>query len=115
MKRAQGAKKQAGPLLLVCCHRRLPFLTRTQSLCMEQQVTNPWRTVLSGNRRRSCSFVEHRIAREINESIDASVFERWRSDHGYRPQNLRGWAQKYKVDPGILMHAVRADDPSKPV
>jgi uncharacterized protein (DUF2235 family) len=51
----------------------------------------------------------------INESIDASVFERWRSDNAYRPQNLRQWGEKCKVDPSSLNHAVRADDPSKPV
>jgi len=51
----------------------------------------------------------------INESIDASVFERWRSDNAYRPQNLRQWGEKCKVDPSSLNHAVRADDLSKPV
>ena len=55
------------------------------------------------------------LQENTNESIDASVFERWRSDNAYRPQNLRQWGEKYKVDPSGLNHAVRADDPSKSV
>jgi hypothetical protein len=47
----------------------------------------------------------------INETIDASVFERWRSDPTYRPRNLVEWAQRKKVDPAQLQTPVRADDP----
>ncbi len=47
----------------------------------------------------------------INETIDASVFERWRLDKAYRPTNLVEWAGRYKVDVGILQKAVRADAP----
>jgi hypothetical protein len=46
----------------------------------------------------------------INESIDASVFERWRSDVTYRPQNLLEWAGRRGVDPSTLKQSVRADD-----
>lgn len=47
----------------------------------------------------------------VNETIDASVFERWRADRGYRPQNLETWGQRYKVEPGALTEAVFAHDP----
>jgi uncharacterized protein (DUF2235 family) len=47
----------------------------------------------------------------INETIDASVFERWRTDPGYRPANVVEWAQRKKVDPAQLQTSVRADDP----
>ena len=47
----------------------------------------------------------------INETIDASVFQRWRADPTYRPANLVEWAQRKKVDPAQLQTSVRADDP----
>ena len=47
----------------------------------------------------------------VNETIDASVFERWRADPTYRPVNLVEWAQRKKVDPALLQTSVRADDP----
>ena len=47
----------------------------------------------------------------INETIDASVFQRWRADSTYRPANLVEWAQRKKVDPAQLHASVRADDP----
>jgi hypothetical protein len=47
----------------------------------------------------------------VNETIDASVFERWRADPTYRPANLVEWAQRKKVDPAQLHTSVRADDP----
>ena len=47
----------------------------------------------------------------VNETIDASVFERWRADPTYRPANLAEWAQRKKVDPAQLQTSVRADDP----
>jgi uncharacterized protein (DUF2235 family) len=47
----------------------------------------------------------------VNETIDASVFERWRADRTYRPANLAEWAQRKKVDPAQLQTSVRADDP----
>jgi len=48
----------------------------------------------------------------VNETIDASVFERWRADPTYRPRNLVEWAQRKKVDPAQLQTSVRANDPS---
>lgn len=47
----------------------------------------------------------------VNETIDGSVFERWRTDPTYRPINLVEWAQRRKVDPSQLQTSVRADDP----
>jgi hypothetical protein len=48
----------------------------------------------------------------VNETIDASVFERWRADPTYRPRNLVEWAQRKKIDPAQLQTSVRANDPS---
>jgi len=47
----------------------------------------------------------------VNETIDTSVFERWRADPTYRPANLAEWAKRKKVDPAQLQASVRADDP----
>jgi uncharacterized protein (DUF2235 family) len=47
----------------------------------------------------------------VNETIDVSVFQRWRADPEYRPRNLVEWAQRRKVDPAQLQTSVRADDP----
>jgi uncharacterized protein (DUF2235 family) len=44
----------------------------------------------------------------INETIDASVFERWRADRTYRPPNLIAWAQRRKVDVAALNNPVMA-------
>jgi hypothetical protein len=55
------------------------------------------------------------LRENINETIDASVFERWRSDRTYRPQNLVRWAQRRNIDLDRLGGAVRTDDPSKSI
>ena len=47
----------------------------------------------------------------VNETIDTSVFQRWRADPTYRPANLAEWAQRKNVDPAQLQTSVRADDP----
>jgi hypothetical protein len=47
----------------------------------------------------------------INETIDGSVFDRWRADVAYRPANLAQWAKAKGVDPAKLVGAVRATDP----
>jgi uncharacterized protein (DUF2235 family) len=54
------------------------------------------------------------ITTTINESIDGTVFDRWRSDEKYRPKNLSEWATRRKVDPGALRQSVRADNPAVP-
>ena len=47
----------------------------------------------------------------INETIDGSVFDRWRADATYRPPNLVAWAQEKRVDPAKLIGAVMTADP----
>lgn len=51
----------------------------------------------------------------VNETIDATVFERWRADSNYRPANLIEWAERKGVDPGHLRGTVRADNPRNPM
>ena len=48
----------------------------------------------------------------INETIDASVFQRWRRDGSYRPRNLTQWAEQHKINPGELKDSVVAYAPS---
>jgi hypothetical protein len=47
----------------------------------------------------------------INETIDASVFKRWRADPTYRPANLVERARRRNADQAQLQTSVRADDP----
>lgn len=47
----------------------------------------------------------------VNETIDASVFSRWRDDGSYRPPNLTSWAKKCGVNPGELQSSVSARNP----
>ena len=47
----------------------------------------------------------------VNETIDVSVFARWRADPAYRPANLVDWAKRKKVDPAELQTSVEAGDP----
>jgi uncharacterized protein (DUF2235 family) len=51
------------------------------------------------------------IVHTINETIDASVFDRWRKFTDYRPPNLQAWAEKHGVDPASITTSVRANDP----
>ena len=51
----------------------------------------------------------------VNETIDASVFNRWQTDQSYRPSNLTAWAQLHKADPMALKNSVRADQPQTSV
>lgn len=48
----------------------------------------------------------------VNETIDVSVFDRWRSNVSYRPVNVADWAKRYKVDPTTLTASVMANAPS---
>lgn len=48
----------------------------------------------------------------INETIDGSVFDRWRADPQYRPANLVKWADNRHVKVESLQGAVRANDSS---
>jgi uncharacterized protein (DUF2235 family) len=47
----------------------------------------------------------------INETIDSSVFDRWRADQTYRPPALQAWAKMKGIDPAAITSAVRTDDP----
>lgn len=47
----------------------------------------------------------------VNETIDKSVFDRWRTDPNYRPKNLLEWSTRKGVDPAQITTTVRADDP----
>lgn len=51
----------------------------------------------------------------INETIDASIFERWRINPAYRPPNLADWCARKHVDPAHMVGNVRADDPTTAV
>jgi hypothetical protein len=51
-------------------------------------------------------------SRVFNETIDGSVFDRWRADATYRPPNLAAWADEKEVDPAKLAGAVLAGDPT---
>ncbi|MBP1290409.1 MULTISPECIES: hypothetical protein [Bradyrhizobium] len=48
----------------------------------------------------------------INETIDGSVFARWRADETYRPLNLVAWAKSKQVDPAKFVDTVMAADPN---
>jgi uncharacterized protein (DUF2235 family) len=50
-----------------------------------------------------------------NETIDASVFERWRLDPHYRPAGIASWAKARGVDPAQITQSVRADAPDQSV
>jgi uncharacterized protein (DUF2235 family) len=51
----------------------------------------------------------------INETIDGSIFDRWRADEKYRPANLVEWASLKAVEPSKLNGAVLATDPETSV
>lgn len=48
----------------------------------------------------------------VNETIDASVFDRWRTSKGYRPPSILEWAKRKAVDPTKISRSVRADNPA---
>lgn len=50
------------------------------------------------------------IKTTINETIEGTVFDRWRADPTYRPQNLVDWAKRRNVDPATLQLSVLAKD-----
>ena len=51
----------------------------------------------------------------INETIDISVFDRYRADSNYRPPSMTVWAKRYQVDPATLSQSVRANEPQAAV
>lgn len=46
---------------------------------------------------KATGFVE-----TVNESIDSTVFDRWRQKSEYRPKNLVQWAERKGLDPGTI-------------
>jgi uncharacterized protein (DUF2235 family) len=52
-----------------------------------------------------------RTTERINETIDSSVFERWRGNPQYRPPNLQDWAKRKQVDPTAITGSCLAADP----
>jgi len=42
------------------------------------------------------------LSHTVNETIDESVFDRWRDRPDYRPRNLVDWARRRGEDPGAL-------------
>jgi uncharacterized protein (DUF2235 family) len=52
--------------------------------------------------------VEKGFVDTVNETIDASVFERWRRDPTYRPKNLADWAGSRAINPASIKNSVFA-------
>lgn len=50
----------------------------------------------------------------INETIDRSVFERWRSLGSYRPQSLTEWAKRKNVEPESVKSSITVDGETVP-
>jgi uncharacterized protein (DUF2235 family) len=50
----------------------------------------------------------------VNETIDVSVFDRYRAEEEYRPPSLAEWAKRRKVNPAGIKQSVRADNPAVP-
>jgi hypothetical protein len=44
----------------------------------------------------------------VDETIDATVFDRWRKDPRYRPKNIAAWAKKKGVDPATIQETTPA-------
>jgi uncharacterized protein (DUF2235 family) len=51
----------------------------------------------------------------VNETIDASVFQRWQGNSTYRPPGLKEWAERHKIDMSSIKTSVRADQPQTAV
>ncbi|MEJ6781459.1 DUF2235 domain-containing protein [Aminobacter sp. Piv2-1] len=47
----------------------------------------------------------------VNETIDKSVFDRWRTDPHYRPESLSNWAKRFELSIEQLNGSVHADKP----
>ena len=59
-------------------------------------VAAPTRTVKNG------------FSDTINETIDGSVFDRWRSDSAYRPPSLIEWSRRTGLDPAVQAGSIDA-------
>ena len=54
---------------------------------------------------------DYGLQSNVNETIDSSVFERWRLVSEYRPPNLVEWATRYNASPASMKTSVMADAP----
>ncbi len=52
--------------------------------------------------------VEGGILNPVNETIDGSVFDRWRADPAYRPRPITEWAARIGADPAAIRGPVAA-------
>jgi uncharacterized protein (DUF2235 family) len=50
----------------------------------------------------------------VNETIDASVFDRWRRDHTYRPPAVIEWSNRVAAKPSDLSSSIRANSAGHP-
>lgn len=48
----------------------------------------------------------------VNETIDASVFKKWRDDINYRPPNVIDWAKRKNIDPADMQTSILANSPT---
>lgn len=48
----------------------------------------------------------------VNETIDTSVFNRWREDNSDRPPSLIKWADEKRLDPADVRGSILADSPA---
>jgi Uncharacterized alpha/beta hydrolase domain (DUF2235) len=70
-------------------------------------VYRPFYRIVGFGPDRGTQFMTSRI----KETVDGSVFKRWRADSIYRPPNLAAWSKEKGVDPTKLNGAVLATDP----
>jgi uncharacterized protein (DUF2235 family) len=86
------------------------------------QISDSYKDFMSGAyckmSRRHCRPIgtdpeerEDGTHRNVNETIDSSVFDRWRDVPQYRPPNLGDWAKRKSVDLANFRQSVNADDP----
>ncbi len=48
------------------------------------------------------------LSETVNETIDGSVFDRWRTDPSYRPWGVEEWAARRQIDPADITGTVEA-------
>ena len=78
-----------------------PFMKGTY-----RALVKPFHRVIGAQPYTDAAGNEHST---INETIDESVFERWRLRDDYRPVSLQRWAELYKVDIAATIGTVAVD------
>jgi uncharacterized protein (DUF2235 family) len=84
------------------------FLKGTYALLHAEQ--RYWRPIA-----RAPKPLTETVVHTINETIDVSVFDRWRNDASYRPENLTDWATRHDVRIEDLNTSCLASDPKAPM